>query len=250
MLEAIVWNHFDRFIRSDMRAEYAVNWNISQNTYVRVEYQNGVAIERFRKCSPKNNLPSLGETKVVGSGVRIWKDGIRQEQYEKFDSRNTQKILENSLLNITFPIFTKSVVLGDNILQSFVGSESKERREIFEGLIGLNQFDQFLDFTRKQKRQLSNYLNLLKFHSENILQQRRAIQKKISEYEDKLRSSLQEQAVISQFSTTTTAPTSSSSLPPPPPPPLGRHCRIGPTLSENLSVFLKGSQSMSLFKRM
>ena len=102
ILEAVAWCQFNKFLRSDMLAEYAVNDAVGKNCSVplhallcshlqshvracnssrkvRLDFANGYSIERFR-----------GHKEKGGSGVVVFKDGEKLEEMHKGENKDSQ----------------------------------------------------------------------------------------------------------------------------------------------------------------
>lgn len=99
LLEAMAWCQFGQFLRSDMAADYAINDRVKTQCRVKLEFTNGVAIERFRKYA------ALG-----GTGVRVYKNGVIVDEMEKGESRHSQEAIEH-MLGIDFDTFARTVIL-------------------------------------------------------------------------------------------------------------------------------------------
>lgn len=160
--EAIYWAQFNDTLRSDMKADWVVNDKISKNCRVRIDYRNGYSIERFRKYR------DLG-----GVGVKVYKDGVYQEKFEKGVPAATDKAIVD-LLGIDAATFSRSIVLGQNVATNFISSGDKERRALIEQSLGLERFDSYLEKTREFKKSLSNELEqqdtIQKVRSQSIAQ--------------------------------------------------------------------------------
>ncbi len=152
ILEAIIWCLFDETLRSDMKADYVINDTIKKNCLVRIEFENGYAVERFRKYTEESKSVQNASGKDVpikkGNGFRVFKDGIYLQNYEKGSLGASQKAFQRDILKITFEIFSKSVILGDNLI-NFVTSKDKTRRELIEEILGMTQVDDLLAEVRK-----------------------------------------------------------------------------------------------------
>ena len=70
---------------------------------------------------------------------------------EKFDLKYSQEKL-NSILGIDHATFTRSVVMGQNIVTNFLAGSQQQRRTIIEDMLGLQKFDLYFECA-KQKRQ-------------------------------------------------------------------------------------------------
>lgn len=139
--EAVSWGLFERFLRSDMKADYAINDIKLKDCRVKLQFSNGYTIERFRKYK------SLG-----GNGVRVYKDGIYQEQMEKGHIRDSQKMIEE-VIGIDFESFSKSMILSDQAIV-FLGQDAKRRREFVEQLVGMWIFDKVLDNVKEARKKM------------------------------------------------------------------------------------------------
>lgn len=122
-----------------MKSDFAVNDITKKNCIVRVAFDNGYEVERFRKHKEK------------GNGLKIYKNGKYLSELERGNTRDSQKVLEG-LLGISFEAFTKAVVLGDNASMNFLMSDSKRRRETIEELLEMDIFDLFLAEVRERKK--------------------------------------------------------------------------------------------------
>jgi len=123
IFEALVWVHFGEFLRSGMLKDFAINDNTKECT-VRLEYSNGFAVERTRKRGRNESLKTF----------QIKPDGSSEEynaDLELGELRNSQKAL-NETLGIDYETFSRSIVLGQNILSNFVSGSKEQRRDIIE----------------------------------------------------------------------------------------------------------------------
>eukprot|EP00026_Physarum_polycephalum_P000730 Phypoly_transcript_00731.p1 GENE.Phypoly_transcript_00731~~Phypoly_transcript_00731.p1 ORF type:complete len:1306 (+),score=375.13 Phypoly_transcript_00731:96-4013(+) len=158
LLEAVTWCLFDRFLRSDMKSDFAVNDTTKKNCVVRIAFDNGYEVERFRKHKEK------------GNGLKIYKNGKYLSELERGNTRDSQKVLEG-LLGISFEAFTKAVVLGDNASMNFLMSDSKRRREIIEELLEMDIFDLFLTEVRERKKLMQLSVTQDAVREESILRE-------------------------------------------------------------------------------
>jgi len=141
IFEAVCWALFDKFLRSDMKVDYAINDKTLRNCRVRLRFSNGYEVERFRKYK------SLG-----GNGVRVYKDGVYQEAMERGHIRDSQRQVEN-LIGIDYDTFTKSIILSDQAVV-FLAQDARRRRDFIEQLLGMNVFDSFLETLKEQKKEM------------------------------------------------------------------------------------------------
>lgn len=166
LLEAITWCLFNRFLRTDMKASFAVNDITRHNCRVLLKFDNGYSIERFRKYSESSNSAlSTDAPPRKGNGIRVYKDNVYLSEYERGSIRDSQLKLEQ-LLGIDFNMFTKSVIVGESVF-NFLSSDARERREMIENLLGFDQFDHFLAEVRLRKKQSQNEVVALKYSLEN-----------------------------------------------------------------------------------
>jgi DNA repair exonuclease SbcCD ATPase subunit/predicted phosphodiesterase len=82
-----------------------------------------------------------------------------EPEAELGDIRNTQSLLSERL-GVDFETFTKSVVLGQNILNNFVSGNKDMRRSIIEEMLGLEKFNEWLETARKERAKLDENLKL------------------------------------------------------------------------------------------
>jgi ABC-type thiamine transport system ATPase subunit/predicted phosphodiesterase len=154
LLEAITWCLFNRFLRTDMKAAYAVNDVAKKNCRVSVVFDNGFTIERFRKYSDDNDNTNSSNNVPArkGTGVRVLKDGQYLSEFERGSIKDSQTAIER-LIGIDFDTFSKSTIVGESVF-NFLSSDAKQRREMIEDLLGLNQFDDYLTEVREQRKRL------------------------------------------------------------------------------------------------
>lgn len=82
---------------------------------MRLEFVNGIAIERFRKYSAAGSVDkdsiadNISSTipKKRGTGVRVFDHGVYQPHFEKGSMRDSQRAIEEELLGIDFDTFSK-----------------------------------------------------------------------------------------------------------------------------------------------
>lgn len=140
MFSAITWCLFGQCIRSDMKASFVVNDKTNKNCCVSIQFENGYTIERFRKYSVKGSPRK-------GTGIRVLFNGKQLDEFEKGSVRDSQEALEH-LIGINFDTFSKSVICDNSV--RFLISNTKNRREMIEQLLGLDRFDDYLMEVRDQ----------------------------------------------------------------------------------------------------
>lgn len=161
-----------------MKSDYAVNDTTKKNCLVRVSFDNGYEVERFRKHKEK------------GNGLKIYKDGKYLSELERGNTRDSQRVLEG-LLGISFETFTKAVVLGDNAAMNFLMSDSKRRRETIEELLEMDVFDLFLTEVRDRRKSIQHQEDQESLREESISRDIQ-IRKAEMDREDEIRQSNQE----------------------------------------------------------
>ncbi len=141
ILEAIAWSQFDSFLRTSMKADFAVNDTVASTLsgeaaecMVRLDFASGFSIERWRHPSSKG---PRGKT-----GVRVYKNGRQLKELEKGEAKESQKALTERL-GISFDQFARTVVLSSDTTQNFINSKADQRREIIEELLGLRRFEDY-----------------------------------------------------------------------------------------------------------
>ncbi|KAF8456093.1 hypothetical protein BDZ91DRAFT_745687 [Kalaharituber pfeilii] len=162
ILEAIVWCLFGQVLRSDMAAADPINDVVRRNCCVRIDFENGYSVERFR------NFPSKGGGS--GPGLRLYKDGKEVEGFERGEMRKTQMALERDVIGCDFGTFTKSVIFGDQGAGAgnFLTLDSKQRREVLDELLGIGRFEGYMKAVRDEKRVLEKDYIGLKARSEVV----------------------------------------------------------------------------------
>lgn len=152
ILEAIFWCLFGERIRSDCKVDDVINDVLGKNCKVIVGYENGWAIERFRKAG-KDCQGYDGES-LSGSGVRCYLNRQYQPQMERGEPKATQRSI-NDLLGINADMFLKTQIMGQNLASNFITADEKKRRAMIEEMLGMERFDSYLEAVREQKKTLA-----------------------------------------------------------------------------------------------
>jgi DNA repair exonuclease SbcCD ATPase subunit len=104
ILEAIAWCQFGEFLRSGMKAEFAINDAALErgsgggaSCLVRIDFANGYSIERIRHGKKKTQ------------SVQVFKNGVRLHELEKGEVKESQKAIE-MLLGTNFQSFARTVL--------------------------------------------------------------------------------------------------------------------------------------------
>lgn len=162
VLEAITWCLFGEVLRSDMGAGDPVNDVVGKNCCVRIDFENGYSIERFRKFLSKG----VGR----GPGLKLYKNGEEVADFERGESRKTQAALERDILGCDFATFTKSVIFGDQGggAGNFLTLDIKQRRDVLEELLGITNFEGYLKTVRDERREIEKEHFRIKSHSETV----------------------------------------------------------------------------------
>ena len=171
VLEAITWCLFERFLRSDMKADFCVNDVTKKDCLVRIDFTSGYSVERFRKYTKTGSKMLPDEIAELtperkGAGIRVFKDGQYLSDFEKGSTKDSQTAIEG-LLGVNYDTFSKSIVVGDNFV-NFLTSDAKQRREMVEDLLGLYLFDDYLASAREKKKKLIETVFHLKGQEENL----------------------------------------------------------------------------------
>lgn len=141
LVEAIVWCQFGRCIRKGLGANDVVNDHNKTNCSVRLEFENGFTITRFRKH------------KEYGNRVVVEHDGHTQPQFEKADARSTQTAIDE-LIGVDYETFIRTVVLGHESAASFLSASPLQRRDLIESTLGLEILDTCSNTSRRMLREL------------------------------------------------------------------------------------------------
>eukprot|EP01127_Copromyxa_protea_P023290 TRINITY_DN8687_c0_g1_i6.p1 TRINITY_DN8687_c0_g1~~TRINITY_DN8687_c0_g1_i6.p1 ORF type:complete len:991 (+),score=177.60 TRINITY_DN8687_c0_g1_i6:317-3289(+) len=153
LFEAIVWCHFGEFLRSGMLKKFAINDSASECS-VTVEYESGFIIERSRRSGKTDEIKTYRRSEKNPEEI------IFMEENEKGQLVDSQKRIE-SIIGIDFETFSKSVILGQNIVSNFMQGSSVQRRKILEEFIGLEKFDFYLDEAKARRCVLETEINSL-----------------------------------------------------------------------------------------
>lgn len=96
IFEAISWCLFDKFLRSEMKINWAVNDEVKKECKVLIKFENGYSVERFRGFKNSN-------------GVNIYFNGELLKEFQKSHIKTTQSMI-NELIGIDFEIFKNSII--------------------------------------------------------------------------------------------------------------------------------------------
>lgn len=154
MLEAISWCLFGEFLRSDMVKDFAINEH-SKECKVRVEFANGYIIERQRRKGKPDILKTFRQEIVDGETKQVY-----LSEFEKGELKNTQAHLEQ-LMGMNYQTFSKSIVLGQNIVSNFLSGGKDQRRAIIEETLGLERFNNFHDEAKNQRKDLEKEMEVV-----------------------------------------------------------------------------------------
>lgn len=157
LVEAIVWCQFGRCLRSGLSANDVVNDKAKQDCSVRMEFENGYAITRFRKH------------KEYGNRVIVERDGKVLPEFEKADARTTQSAIDE-LLCVNYNTFTRTVVLGNEGTTSFLSSTPVQRRDLILSVLGLEILDRCASTARRMLRELGNDMSELQSERDALTQ--------------------------------------------------------------------------------
>lgn len=125
----MVWCQFGRCIRGGLGVKDVVNDNVGKDCCVKLEFNNGYAITRYRKH------------KVQGNRVVISSHGNPLPQFEHPDMRTTQSAI-NELLGTNYETYIRTVVLSEESAASFLSSTPTQRWNVIETALGLFTLDQ------------------------------------------------------------------------------------------------------------
>ncbi|PSR75506.1 hypothetical protein BD289DRAFT_463995 [Coniella lustricola] len=146
LIEAIVWCQFGKCLRSGLAANDVVNDKTKRNCSVRLEFDNGYAITRFRKH------------KEFGNRVLVELHGRVLPEFEAADAKTTQAGIDE-LLSMDYNTFLRTIVLGHESATSFLSSTPAQRRDLILSVLGLEILDQYATTTRTVLRGLNDDLD-------------------------------------------------------------------------------------------
>ena len=154
--EAVTWCLFGEFLRSDMRSDFAMNDVRRKGCRVRVEYANGVAIERWRMHADLGKggvrVLRVDDDSRLSGGVKAGLDMEGAEE-DKGSFQDQQAVVER-LVGTDFDTYSRTAVLTDGTMASFLAARSGDRRALIEKLLGLGDFDGYLETCRRMRREL------------------------------------------------------------------------------------------------
>ncbi|KAF3764163.1 P-loop containing nucleoside triphosphate hydrolase protein [Cryphonectria parasitica EP155] len=141
LVEAIVWCQFGKCLRAGIGAGDVVNDKVKKDCSVRMVFDNGYAITRFRKH------------KEYGNRIIVERDGKVLPEFEKSDVRSTQAAIDE-LLGINYTTFVRTIVLGHESATSFLSSTPSQRRDLIMSVLGLEILDRCGTTTRRLLRRM------------------------------------------------------------------------------------------------
>ncbi|KAK8159763.1 P-loop containing nucleoside triphosphate hydrolase protein [Phyllosticta citrichinensis] len=157
LVEAIVWCQFGRCLRSGLSANDVVNDKARRDCSVRMEFENGYAITRFRKH------------KDFGNRTIVEREGEVLPEFEKADARTTQSAIDE-LLCVNYNTFIRTVVLGNESATSFLGSTPVQRRDLILSVLGLEILDRCASTARRMLRELGDDMSELQSKHDGLAQ--------------------------------------------------------------------------------
>lgn len=143
LVEAMVWCQFGRCLRSGLGVNDVVNDKAKRDCSVRLEFDNGYAITRYRKH------------KEYGNRILVERDGKTLLDFEKPDARSTQAAIDE-LLGVSYETFVRTIVLGHESATSFLSSTPVQRRDLIVSFLGLGILDRCAVTTRRMARELAD----------------------------------------------------------------------------------------------
>lgn len=166
LVEAMVWCQFGRCLRSGLGANDVVNDKEKRNCSVRLEFDNGYAITRFRKH------------KEYGNRIIVERDGNVLPEFEKPDARSTQAAIDE-LLGVGYDTFVRTIVLGHESATSFLSSTPTQRRDLILSVLGLEILDRCATTTRRLLRESGDDMSELQFRIHGMEQTMDHVQRHI-----------------------------------------------------------------------
>lgn len=179
IVEAIVWCQFGKCLRSGLSANDVVNDKAKKDCSVRMVFNNGYTITRYRKH------------KQYGIRTIVERDGNVLPELDKADARSTQAVIDD-LLGVDYDTFIKTVVLGHESTTSFLSSTPAQRRDLILSVLGLKVLDSFADITRRMLREIAGGMSDLQSKWNTLQEKMEENQKRIKELVNK-RECLQEE---------------------------------------------------------
>lgn len=171
LVEAIVWCQFGRCLRSGLCANDVVNDKAKRDCSVRMEFDNGYAIERFRKH------------KQYGNRIIVERDGKVLPEFEKADARSTQAAIDE-LLGVSHDTFARTIVLGHESSTSFLSSTPAQRKALTLSTLGLEILDRCASTTRRLLRELDDDMGKLQSRLHGVEQTMHHVQGRIMQLID------------------------------------------------------------------
>jgi DNA repair exonuclease SbcCD ATPase subunit len=175
-----------------MSKDYCINDQARECSVV-LEYDNGFVIERARK---------RGKADVLKTYQRREDQELEYlAENEKGELSQTQKVI-NDILGIDYETFTKSVVLGQNIVNNFVSGNKDQRRSIIEETLGLDKFNAYFETAKNARNALETRLNELNKTRTALLQELKSLSAAIQSTTEKINAKTADRQAIEQDKTT------------------------------------------------
>lgn len=170
LIEAMVWCQFGKCLRNGLGANDIVNDKAKRNCSVRLEFDNGYAITRYRKH------------KEFGNRVLVELNGTVLPDFEAADSKTTQAGIDE-LLSMDYNTFLRTIVLGHESATSFLSSTPAQRRDLILSVLGLEILDQYATTTRSVLRGLNDDLDKMQSRVDGLEQTLNHVDERIRDFQ-------------------------------------------------------------------
>ncbi|KAM0236643.1 hypothetical protein ACHAP5_009279 [Fusarium lateritium] len=170
LIEAMTWCQFGRCIRGGLAANDVVNDSVGKNCSVKLEFDNGYSIIRYRKH------------KVHKNRVVVFLHGEPQPQLEHADARTTQTAIDE-LLGTDYETYIRTVVLSHGSAASFLNSTPVQRRELIEASLGLSILDRCGQTSRALLKSIGMDMNQLERKLEWVIRTREHNERRLEDLE-------------------------------------------------------------------
>ncbi|WAB24982.1 exonuclease activity protein [Lysinibacillus phage vB_LfM_LysYB1] len=135
--EALVWAIYDKTVRG-LSGDEVVNNKIKKNTNVWLDFEDDnksqYRISRYRKHNEHKN------------NCNIFKDGVN---ITPKSTKDANKMIE-SIIGMSFNTFLNSILFGQGAVKLFSVATDKEKKEILEQILQIDEFNRLLDTTKQR----------------------------------------------------------------------------------------------------
>ncbi|MNW28281.1 Nuclease SbcCD subunit C [compost metagenome] len=149
LFEALCWLLFEKTLRG-LSGDEIVNLTVGKNTSVVLNFRSdkedaSYRISRYRKHNENKN------------SCHIFKNG---KNITPKSTKDANKMIED-IFQLDFNTFTNSIIFGQGLIKTFSTATDKEKKEILEKMMGLEQIKKLQDKAKQKRDVVKDEFNAL-----------------------------------------------------------------------------------------